>query len=213
MLKIKKYIFNPFQENTYILWDDVSLDAAIIDPGCYNKNEEQKLEEFVNNNGLSVNLLINTHCHIDHIFGNAYVKEKYKCNFIAPELDIPLLDNLVAQAEMFGVNANKSPYPDEYITEEYVLSLGNNKLSFLFTPGHTPGEFCIYSSSENFCISGDVLFYESIGRTDLWGGNLETLINSIRTKLFTLPNEIKIFPGHGIETTIGHEKDFNPFIT
>ncbi len=213
MLKIQKFTFNPFQENTFLLWDAISLEAMIIDPGCSNNNEEEILNSFINEQKLSVQYLLNTHCHIDHILGNAFVKEKYNCKYFAPELDLPLLDNLISQAEMFGVKAKKSPLPDEFITEDLILKLGEIELTFLFTPGHTPGEYCIYSKSENVCFSGDVLFYESIGRTDLWGGDYDTLINSINNKLFILPEITRVFPGHGEETTIGHEKKNNPFLT
>ncbi|MBK7106613.1 MAG: MBL fold metallo-hydrolase [Ignavibacteriae bacterium] len=211
MIELKKFVFNPFQENTYLVWDKISNETIIVDPGCYTNKEEESLSKFIDENNLQIKYLINTHCHIDHILGNAFVKEKYKCEFFAPELDLPLLNKLSDQAKMFGISAKKSPHPDNFITENLVLKIGESTFSFLFTPGHTPGEYCILFET-NICISGDVLFLEGIGRTDLWGGDYKTLINSIETKLFTLDNATKVFPGHGDSTTIGFEKLNNPFL-
>ena len=212
MIEINKYIFNPFQENTYLIWDSETLDAFVVDPGCSDQKEEMALKEFIQKNDLKMKYLINTHCHIDHIFGNKFIKDTFNVPFYAPELDIPLLTNMPEQAEMFGLNADPSPLPDHYITEDLELMVGSSKMSFLFTPGHTPGEFCIYFASEEICISGDVLFLEGIGRTDLYGGDYDTLISSISDKLFTLPDNTIIYPGHGDKTTIGHEKEHNPFL-
>jgi len=156
--------------------------------------------------------LINTHCHIDHILGCRFIKEKFNPVYYAPEKDIPLLEHASDQAQMFNITISVPPKPDELITEKTGLYLGKSKLSFLFTPGHTPGEYCIYLELEKICITGDVLFNESIGRTDLWGGDYNNLINSIKSKLFVLPDDITIYPGHGEESTIGHEKQYNPFI-
>ncbi|MBK8946396.1 MAG: MBL fold metallo-hydrolase [Ignavibacteriae bacterium] len=211
MIEIQKFIFNPFQENTYVVWDKSTKESIIIDPGCNSNYEEEILIEFVEKNNLKIKYLINTHCHIDHIFGNSFIKEKYQCDFLAPELDIPLLDKLLDQANMFGVSAKKSPRPNKFISEDLKLNLGENKISFLFTPGHTAGEFSILINN-NICFSGDVLFLEGIGRTDLWGGDYKTLINSIESKLFRLDDNTKVYPGHGDETTIGYEKINNPFL-
>jgi len=212
MIKLKALVFNPFQENTYILWDDESLEAVIVDPGCSNEMEEKQLRQFVEENNLKIKYFFNTHCHIDHVLGNKYIKDNYECHFYAPELDIPLLDNVVKQAKMFGLEVDSSPTPDHYITEDLSLNLGKSEIIFLFTPGHTPGEYCILLDKENICISGDVLFLEGIGRTDLWGGNYDTLLQSISEKLFTLRDEVTVFPGHGDKTTIGYEKLHNPFL-
>ncbi len=213
MIKLQKFTFNPFQENTFILWDETTLEAAIIDPGCISADEENTLSNFISLEKLNVKHLINTHCHIDHVLGNAFVKEKYGCKFYAPELDVPLLEKVIEQGKMFGMEVIQSPNPDEFITEDLILKLGELKIQFIFTPGHTPGEYCIYFESEKICISGDVLFKEGIGRTDLWGGDYQTLITSIQEKLFVLPDEVKVYPGHGDATTIGHEKSHNPFLT
>lgn len=212
MISIEKFVFSPFQENTYILWDKVTKEAAIVDPGCMEESERIVLKEFIESSEISVKYLINTHCHIDHIFGNAFVKRNYNPAFYAPEKDVFLLDLMMKQAEEYGVELEKSPSPDYFLTEELHLFLGEEDMSFIFTPGHSPGEYCIYSRASNICISGDVLFLEGIGRTDLWGGDMRTLIQSIKFKLFLLPDNTLVFPGHGDSTTIGHEKRNNPFL-
>ncbi|PID59288.1 MAG: MBL fold hydrolase [Ignavibacteriae bacterium] len=212
MLKVKKLVFNPFQENTYLIWDDKTKESIIIDPGCSNNSEEKILLSTIEKKNLKIKYLLNTHCHIDHILGNHFIKEKYNVDFYAPELDLPLLDMAVEQAEMFRLEITPSPKPDKFITEDLTLAIGEHKMNFLFTPGHTQGEYSIIFYEEKICISGDVLFLEGIGRTDLWGGNYETLLNSIRTKLFTLEEDVKVFPGHGDSTTIGYEKEHNPFL-
>lgn len=212
MIQVKTFTFNLFSENTIILWDDESLECAIIDPGCGDANEENELDSFVTLNKLNVKYLINTHCHIDHILGCEFVKNKYNPVYYAPELDLPLLENASMQASFVGMDFSISLKPDEFLSEDKKLSLGSSQLEFLFTPGHTPGEFCIYLPDIKSCITGDVLFNESIGRTDLWGGNYDTLIESIHNKLLTLPDDTKIFPGHGDSSTIGKEKKYNPFL-
>lgn len=212
MIKVRKFIFNPFSENTYVLWDNETKESAVIDPGCYTESEESELENFINTESLNVKYLINTHCHIDHIFGCEFVKRKFSPQYLIPELDTPFLDNAGTQAKMFGIDFSFSVKPDDFLDESKSLFLHISELKFLFTPGHTKGEYCIYLPQENICITGDVLFYDSIGRTDLWGGDYETLINSINNKLLTLPDKTIIHPGHGDESTILREKKFNPFL-
>lgn len=209
---MKVFTFNLFSENTLLLWDDETRETAVVDPGTSSIDEEKILTDFISSENLKVKYLINTHCHIDHILGCKFIKEKYNPLYYAPEKDIPLLDNAKQQAQMFDIILNEPPKPEQLITETTELFLGNSKLKFLYTPGHTPGEFCIYLEKEKICITGDVLFYESIGRTDLWGGDYNTLINSIEKKLLTLPDEVEIFPGHGETSTIGYERQFNPFL-
>ncbi len=211
-MKIEKLTFSPFQENTYVVWDEATNETIIIDPSCLSENEESKLELFITENNLDVKYLFNTHGHLDHIFGNAFVKEKFDPIHYAPEIDMPLFDRAVEQAEGFGLTMKPSPKPDKYFEESNQLFIGKTEIRLLFTPGHTPGEFCIYFPTENVCITGDVLFRESIGRTDLWQGNLDTLVNSIKTKLFTLPSETVIYPGHGESSSIQYEIDNNPFL-
>ncbi len=213
MIKVKKFTFSSFAENTYLIWDESSKETMIVDPGCSNSYEEKELESFISSNKFSVKYLVNTHCHIDHIFGCAFVKEKYKVPYYAPENDLPLIEHFEKQTEFVEMEATaKPPLPDHYITENLKLKLGKTEPVFIFTPGHTPGEYCIYFPDDKFCITGDVLFQNSIGRTDLWGGDYATILQSIKTKLLTLPDDTIIYPGHGDESTIGEEKKYNPFL-
>lgn len=199
-------------ENTFVVWDEQSREAAVIDPGMSNEVEELEIKSFIEENSLDIKYLINTHCHIDHILGCRFVKEKYNPVYYIPEKDLPLYDNADKQAEMFVVTMGKLPKIDKYLTEDERIKLGSESFSNLFTPGHTPGEFSLYFDESQFCITGDVLFREGIGRTDLYGGDYNTLIKSIKTKLFSLPDDILIYPGHGDESTIGYEKLHNPFL-
>ena len=212
MIQIQKFTFNLFSENTFVLWDDETKECAVIDPGCSDKNEESILENFITENNLSVKYLINTHCHIDHILGCEFVKQKFNPIYYAPKLDNPLIENAKMQADMVGIDFSISVFPEKYLSETEDLTIGKSALKFLFTPGHTPGEFCIYIPKIKTCITGDVLFFDSIGRTDLWGGNYETLLKSINEKILTLPDETIIYPGHGEQSTILREKKFNPFL-
>jgi hydroxyacylglutathione hydrolase len=212
MVQIKAFTFNPFAENTYLIWDDDTMDAAIIDPGVSTNDEQKILVEYISEKKLSIKYLINTHCHIDHILGCKFIKEKYNPIYYAPEKDLILFDNASKQAEMFAIELNVPPKPDKLIDSQPDILLGNSTIKFLFTPGHTPGEYCLYLEKEKFCITGDVLFKEGIGRTDLWGGDYKTLINSIEEKLLKLPDDVIIYPGHGESSTIGYEKKYNPFL-
>ena len=204
-------MFGPFQENTYLLWDEITNECAVIDPGCYNETEEKNLANFISLNNLKVKYLLCTHCHIDHIIGCAFIKEKYNPLFLIPEHDLPLLQNAEQQASAFNLKLKPPPPYDNLITEDLVLYLGNKKLNFIYTPGHTAGEYCIYLKDENICVTGDVLFKGGIGRTDLWGGDYDTLMDSITNKLLTLPDDVVIYPGHGENSKIGSEKKGNPF--
>ena len=209
---IKKFMFGPFQVNTYLIWDEITNECAVIDPGCYNETEEKKLAGFISLNNLNVKYLLCTHCHIDHIIGCSFIKETYNPLFLVPEHDLPLLQNAGQQASTFHLKLKAPPAHDNIITEDLVLYLGDKKLNFIYTPGHTPGEYCIYLKDESICITGDVLFKDGIGRTDLWGGNYNTLIDSIKNKLFALPDDVTIYPGHGENSKIGIEKTQNQFL-
>ncbi len=213
MLQIQSFEFNPFNENTYLIWDDETKIAAVIDPGCFDDYEQSELKNFIDENNLIPTLLLNTHCHIDHVLGVSFVKQNYDVRYLIPEKDLPLHMNAVSQGQMFGFELEELPNPDEFITEDKIIKIGTEELTPLFTPGHTPGEYCFYSKKHKICFTGDVLFHQSIGRTDLWGGDYDTLITSIQTKLLTLPDDTRIFPGHGIASTIGIEKKQNPFLT
>lgn len=212
MLKVQQFVCSPFYENSYLIWDEKTNISAVIDPGFYDSEERNKVEQFISKEKLELKYLINTHCHIDHIFGNSFIKEKYQPIYLAPEKDLFLLDLMIEQAKTYGVKLDSSPKPDKFISEKENFILGELEGKFLFTPGHSPGEYCLYFENDKICFTGDVLFHESIGRTDLWGGDYDTLIKSIKSKLFTLPEDVVIYPGHESRSTIEHEKNNNPFI-
>ena len=210
MIVVKSFTFNPFQENTYLLYDD-TREAVIIDPGCYEKEEEAELKDFISANNLKIKLLLNTHCHIDHVLGNDFIKSAYKVPFYIYPVELPVLKSVKSYASNYGFPLYHEILPDGDLHERNPVTFGNSSLQVLFLPGHAPGHVGFYSASENFIIAGDVLFYHSLGRTDLPGGNPETLLESIHKKLFTLPDEVIVYPGHGPATTIGEEKVHNPF--
>ena len=211
-MEIHQITFNTFQENTFILWDNTT-DCIIIDPGCYERNEELELVDFINKNNLNPVKLINTHCHIDHILGNKFVSEKWDLELYMNKIDLPLLEGAGDIAKMYGFkNYKGSPYPKHYLEEGDILEFGEGKLEILFTPGHAPGHICLFNKEEGFIVSGDVLFNGSIGRTDLPGGDFDTLIESIKTKLMTLQDETIVYCGHGPSTSIGRERLSNPFL-
>ncbi|HMC97116.1 MAG TPA: MBL fold metallo-hydrolase [Flavobacteriales bacterium] len=210
MLNVAKFTFNPFQENTYVLHD--GSQAMVIDPGCWNASEEHELETYLTDNALTPVRLVLTHAHIDHILGNAWAHNRYG---LLPEMhaaDLPLLRGGPRQASLYGVHLDPSPEPEHFIAEGDTLSLGDHALKILFVPGHAPGHIALFSAEQRFVIAGDVLFMNSIGRTDLPGGDTDTLLRSIREQLFPLGDDVKVYCGHGPDTTIGHEKRSNPFL-
>lgn len=211
MIQVKTFHFNPFYENTYVVLDEETKESVIIDPGCHGEKEEKALGNFIETAGLKIKYLFNTHCHIDHVLGNNFVINKYNPEFYLPEGDLHLLKNIQIQGDLYGIRIEEPILSDKFLNEKLKLKIGGIVIEFLLTPGHSPGEFCILFRNEKVCFSGDVLFYESIGRTDLWGGNYNQIIDSIKTKLFTLEDEVVIYPGHGETTTIKHEKENNPF--
>ena len=211
MIYIKIFTFNAYGENTYVLFDETN-ECVIIDPGMYEGFEQNELVSFTKENNLKPVLLLNTHCHLDHIFGNKFVFDTWglKPQFNKGELQV--LQAVPGYAPQMGfTHYELSPEPDTYLGETGTISFGNSSLELIFAPGHSPAHLCFYSTTDNFLIGGDVLFYQSIGRTDLPGGNHQQLINNIKTKLFILPNDCKVYPGHGPSTTIGFEKQNNPF--
>lgn len=211
MIHIASFTFNPFQENTYVLYDETK-ECVIIDPGCYSPEERKELAGFIEKEGLKPVKLLNTHCHIDHVFGNHFITEKYKIGLFMNEKDLPVLNSLADVGRMYSLNVELSPEPEDFLNEGDRLSFGNSEMEILFTPGHSPGSICFYHKDQRFVISGDVLFYGSIGRSDFPGGNHETLINSIKDKLFSLGDDVIVYSGHGPETKIGYEKKTNPFL-
>lgn len=211
MLNIKTFAFGPFQENTYILWDETD-EAVIIDPGNTSSSEHQQVKNFIADKNLKLKRLLLTHGHIDHIAGNRFIYDTYQLLPEVNEHDVPLVEKHVSIAMMYGLPCEESPLPEKFLNEGEQIKFGNTTFEMLFTPGHSPGSITFYNKENNFIICGDVLFYGSIGRTDLPGGNHETLIRSIKQKLFPLGDEVKVYNGHGPATTIGFEKENNPFL-
>ncbi len=212
-MKIHKFVFNMFSVNTYVLWDDVTLEAAIIDPGMIDENENNQLSDFIESEKLHVSHLINTHLHLDHTFGNDFIKEKYSLQTEGHIADNILGINRGAQARMFGIPMDLSPITiDISLSEGDNIFIGNEKIEILHVPGHSPGSIVLYVPDSGFILSGDVLFFTSIGRTDLTQGNHQQLIDGITTKLLTLPHETVVFPGHGPSTSIGYELNHNQYL-
>lgn len=211
MTQVQTFEFNPFAENTYLVYDD-SDECIIVDPGCYTAAERRQLLAFVEGKQLRVVRLINTHCHLDHVFGNHFVAQTWG---LLPELhrgELPLLQHYPATCQLYGIpDAQPSPMPERFLEAGAAVEFGNTRLEILFTPGHSPASLSFYCREAGFVLAGDVLFLESIGRTDLPGGHHETLLDSVRRQLFILPGETVVYPGHGPATTIRHEKEYNPF--
>lgn len=210
MIHVQSFTFNAFQENTYILYDDTK-ECVIVDPGCYEKGEKEELTSFIEINNLKVTEILNTHCHVDHVLGNKFVKEYYKVKLTHHRLDEAIHRAVKAYAPNYGFVMYEEATADRYIEEGDKIRFGNTILDIMFVPGHAPGHVAFYNLEEKICMSGDVLFYDSIGRTDLTGGDFDTLIRSIHTKLFTMPDDMQVYPGHGPQTTVGREKKYNPF--
>ena len=211
MISIQCLVFGPFQENTYFLYDETK-ECIIIDPGCYDDSERIHLARFIETNKLLPVKLINTHCHLDHVFGNGFVAQKYNLKLEINKYEQMVLDSYLSVAGNYNLNAQPSPEPSLFLEEGDTIKFGNSELKIIFTPGHSPGSLTFYNEAQNFIIGGDVLFYGSIGRSDLPGGNHDTLIDSIKTKLLCLPDETEVYSGHGQSTSIGFEKRHNPFL-
>lgn len=211
MIQVKVFTFNAFSENTYVIYDE-SKAAFIIDPGCNDGNERKMLETFIKKETLSPIAIVNTHCHIDHVLGNAWCTEAFEVPLWIPKGEETMLARLPDVAAMYGVPATPSPAPDRLLSEDEMLTMGDSSWRLISAPGHSPASICLYHAAERILIAGDVLFYESIGRTDLPGGNHQLLLQNIRQKLFILPEETTVYSGHGPATTIGHEKVHNPFL-
>lgn len=210
-MEIAIFTFNPFQENTYILYDQTN-ECVIFDPGCMTVEEENTLANFIASKNLNPRFLINTHCHIDHVLGNKYVSEKYGLELYAHKGEIPVLEANEMVANMYGVPYSKSPAIKHYLDEGETLSFGQSELEIFLTPGHSPASLSFFHRESKQLIAGDVLFQGSIGRTDLPGGNFDTLIDSIKNKYYPLGDDVVVYPGHGPSTTIGIEKRSNPFL-
>lgn len=211
MVTLKTFIFNSFQENTYLLFDE-TRQCVIIDPGCYDEYEYNTLFNFIESEHLTPVQLINTHGHIDHILGIGKIAAKYKLTPSIHREEHYMLDEVEYQGKIFGLTLDSLPKNWNYISDNDTIKFGNSSLKALFVPGHSKGSIALYCASDNFVITGDVLFCGSIGRTDLPGGNYNTIIESIEKQLMILPDNIVVFPGHGPSTTIGEERVNNPFL-
>jgi hydroxyacylglutathione hydrolase len=214
MLRIVSFTFNGFAENTYLLIDEATRATAIVDPGAYSRAEQQTLSDYIARENLDVKYLLNTHAHIDHVLGNSYVLTTYPgIPFWLHALDLPTLRAVPTYAGPYGFPAYQPAEPTGELTAGQVIKLGESELAVRFTPGHAPGHVVLYDAASGQLVGGDVLFKGSVGRTDLPGGDHDTLIKSIETELLTLPDQTVVYPGHGPATTIGAERRSNPFLT
>ncbi|MBL7744122.1 MAG: MBL fold metallo-hydrolase [Chitinophagaceae bacterium] len=211
MLSVKAFTFSPVQENTYLLYNE-KRECGIIDPGCYFPEEKEELKAAVENLGLKPVLLLNTHCHLDHVFGNKFVHDTWGLTLHIHPKEKPVLDFAPVSGQNWQLPFDNYDGPLTWLKEDSVIRIGEEELQILFTPGHSPGSVAFYHEAGGFVIGGDVLFKGSIGRTDLPGGDFKTLMNSIQTQFFTLPDETKVYSGHGPVTTVGFEKMNNPYV-
>ena len=210
MLHIKSFTFNVFKENTYVVYNDTKA-CAVVDPGCYEKNEQEALSTFIEKHGLKVTHLVNTHAHVDHLLGNQYIQETYNVPLALHQQEVPVLLAAAYYAPNYGFTAYKPIEAKKLLKAGDIIPLGNKALSVLHVPGHSPGHIALYSQEDKLCLSGDVLFKNTIGRTDLPYSNHALLLQSIHQQLWPLGDEVIIYPGHGPITTIGEEKRNNPF--
>ncbi len=213
MLKIKKFTFNMFGINTYVIWNPETREAAVIDPGMIDGKEETEIDSFISGESLNINNLINTHMHVDHIFGDKYIKEKYCVDVLASPDDSFLGERAAMQCRMFGLPGGMAAVNiDRQLNDGDIINIGGENVEIMSVPGHSPGSLVLYFPESRWAITGDVLFRRSIGRTDLVAGNHTQLLDGIRRKLFSLPDDVKVYPGHGDYTTIGEEKAENPYL-
>jgi hydroxyacylglutathione hydrolase len=211
MIDVKTFTFNMFQVNSFVMSDETG-ECIIVDPGCYIPAEKEKLKNYIAKNQLSPVILINTHCHVDHILGNKFVFEEYGKKPLIHKEEHVILASANEYSKFLNLPAPGSPEPDHFIEDNEIISFGNSTVKVIFTPGHSPGHISLYSEEDKFIICGDVLFDGSIGRTDLPGGDYLTLIKSIKTRILTLGDDIKVYSGHGEPTITGKERKTNPFL-
>ena len=212
MLNVKKFTFNPFSENTYVVTDEFK-NAVIIDPGCYYKAEQNELDSYVLKNNLKLKSILHTHSHLDHMFGTAYLADKYNLDLWICKEDLLTYESYEKVCEVYGIPITFSPNPTpKFFDLKQLIQIDGIKFEILYVPGHSPGHVAFYNKENNFLINGDCLFENSIGRTDLPGGNHQQLIDSIKNEIFILPDETLVYCGHGNETTIKAEKSSNPFL-
>lgn len=211
MIQIQIFVFNPFQVNTYVLYDETGK-ALIIDPACYGQKEEKELAEFITGHHLDPVLCVNTHTQVDHILGNNFIHQKFGIKTLMHKEGAVFAEHASYYGSIYGFDVKEIIMPDKWLNHNEFLRFGNSQVKILYTPGHCDGHVCFYSQEKGFAITGDVIFFESIGRTDLPTGNFQLLIQSIKKQIFTLDDSTWLYPGHGHETTVEHEKNFNPFL-
>jgi glyoxylase-like metal-dependent hydrolase (beta-lactamase superfamily II) len=211
-MKTEIFAVNPFEMNCYIYYDEKSNEGVIIDPGAYTPYEKNLIEKFINTNGLNIKLILNTHGHIDHILGNVWAKELFNVPLLMHKDDLPLIEHSVEQGKMFGIDFPKPSLPDKYISENDKIEVGDTTFEIIHTPGHSPGSVCFVDEKNKIIFGGDCVFKGSVGRTDLWMGDMDVLLDSINNKIFKYGDDFIIYPGHFEETTIGEEKRSNPFL-
>lgn len=210
MTNIHLLTYNPFQQNTILL--ESAGECIIIDPGAYSQEEQKDFLNFIYENDLKPIRLLNTHCHLDHVFSNGLVVEKFGLDLEIHEKELAMLRACPQVGQAYGIPMAPSPEPKKWLKAGDRIAIGEDSLQIIFTPGHSPGSISLYSEKHKYLIAGDVLFHESIGRTDLPGGDFNTLLRSIKDELLNLHDEVVVYPGHGPTTTIGHERNHNPFI-
>ncbi len=211
MVNVAKFVFNPIAENTYVLWDD-SGEAIVVDAGNSSKAEDKVLDDFISEKKLKPVLAVNTHGHFDHAMGVAHLKQKYGIPFAAHSDDAFLLENAVVSGQIFGVKVEAMPPIDVDLKGKKEIKFGNTAIEVIPVPGHTPGHVALFEPVGRVVFTGDTLFAGSIGRTDLPGGDYSWIMKSILGNLLVLGGDVKVLPGHGPDTTIGHERANNPFI-
>lgn len=211
MIQIHYFVFSPFAENTYVLYDETQ-EAVIIDPGCLTQIEKETLARFIQENNLKITALLQTHAHLDHVFGSAFVKRKYGVKMYMHQKELPILDSVESRCKLWGIDGYEPVEADEWVDEGDVIKFGNSTLEVIFVPGHAPGHIAFINHAQKFVIGGDVLFRGSIGRTDFPLCDHDTLIDSIKTKFLTLEDDYQVYAGHMQPTTIGRERRSNPFL-
>jgi glyoxylase-like metal-dependent hydrolase (beta-lactamase superfamily II) len=215
-MKIKTFPVNPFEMNCYVYYDEDTKDGVIIDPGAYTDDEKETIAGFIDSQGIKIKYILNTHGHIDHIMGNKWAKDTFSATGGVPLImhkgDLELVHRATEQGKLFGVDFPEPPEPDKFVTESDEIVFGNCLLKVIQAPGHSPGGVCFVDEKERVMFVGDCVFKSSIGRTDLWGGDMDTLIDSIKNKIFRYGDDYVLYPGHYEETTIGEEKKSNPFL-
>lgn len=215
MLKVKQFTFNPFGESTFVVSDEATGEALVVDPGMTGPAEQRRLDNYISDNGLKVTGVVNTHMHLDHCFGDSYVRDRYGVKVHAHPADAPLGQSLGEQARRFGMvgaGVDEAMPIDVPLSDGDTIALGDDRLEVLHVPGHSPGGIALYSPSGRFVLAGDSLFAGSVGRTDLPDGDMPTLLDAVRDKLLNLPDDTLVLPGHGEPTTVGRERRSNPFL-